>query len=136
MGLFVKVEGRILFVENIKAEEHMLMFKNSLRLIQNIKLKKKKNPTKNLLHHFALRSKPCAPCCWAPCHCQLLRWLDSPAERTRREGTRTDLTRQYVQGVGWHRPLPWALGLRPQLPSAHRKPSAFWSVLQGWPKGA
>lgn len=52
MGLFVKVEGRILFVENIKAEEHMLMFKNSLRLIQNIKLKKKK-PNK----------KPASPFC-------------------------------------------------------------------------
>lgn len=56
MGLFVKVEGRILFVENIKAEEHMLMFKNSLRLIQNIKLKKKKNQQKTcftILHSEA-----------------------------------------------------------------------------------
>ena len=53
MGLFVKVEGRILFVENIKAEEHMLMFKNSLRLIQNIKLKKKKKTNK----------KPASPFC-------------------------------------------------------------------------
>lgn len=38
-----------LFVKNIKEKEHMLMFKNSLRLIQNIKMlkkKKKKDKTK------------------------------------------------------------------------------------------
>lgn len=57
MGLFVKVEGRILFVENIKAEEHMLMFKNSLCLMQNIKLEKKKNQQKNLASPFCFQKQ-------------------------------------------------------------------------------
>lgn len=57
------MEDRIFFVKNIKEKEHMLMFKNSLRLIQNIKmLKKNQNqhkPTKKppLLHNIFLRNK-------------------------------------------------------------------------------
>lgn len=45
MGLFVKVEGRILFVRNIKEAEHMLMFKESLCLVQNIAIQKSQNKT-------------------------------------------------------------------------------------------
>lgn len=45
MGLFVKVEGRILFVRNIKEAEHMLMFKKSLCLVQNIAIQKSQNKT-------------------------------------------------------------------------------------------
>lgn len=54
MGLFVKVEGRILFVRNIKEAEHMLMFKKSLCLVQNIAIQKSKNKTnkKTLLYIF------------------------------------------------------------------------------------
>lgn len=41
------MEGRILFVKNIKEKEHMLMFKNSLCLIQNIKTFKKNTNQQN-----------------------------------------------------------------------------------------